>query len=225
MVIIMIDDVVFEDILNEYLELEKEHIHSGKFRVSSAGMCYLRRIWEREGREPTDPFDNETKKRLKLGEIIHNWLESVVEETGYLLVKELEMMDEHRFGKLDVVVKKNGKKILYDFKTVDPRRFAYKDKIDIHYCIQAWTYKFMLEEQFGIKVDSVRLLYVSRDNLLLKEVDISKVMRIEEMVVDDWEGLIKAYQGKGEIIAPKNFWECRRCVYRSGCQYKQGGDN
>jgi len=214
-------DVRFENILDEYLQKVPEKSHSGKFRVSSAGLCYQKRLWEREGKEPTDPVENRMLRVFKVGEVFHTWLQNMLEDMGYLVLRELELEDDYRVGRLDAVVEKDGKRILYDFKTVHSRKFIYKEEIDIHYCMQAWTYKLMLEEQYGMKADSVRVLYISRDDLLLKDVEVEKVIGIEKMVEEDWNGLIKASQGKGIIIAPKQDWECTYCVYRSACSHRQ----
>jgi len=206
-----------EQIINEYLNRETNHIDSGKHKVSLAGRCYRMRVWDKQKLAPSNPVDDRMKRVFEVGNIFHNWLQDILENRGLLLLREFDVEDNYRAGRIDAVVNNEGKKILYDFKTVHSRKFHYQDKVDIHYCIQAWTYKQMLENQFDIHIDAVRILYISKDDLCMREIDVKTVEDIDEITTKDWEELLR-YEKREPLNIPKQSWECKYCVYQDKCK-------
>lgn len=208
-----------QEIIDQILLNHESQQPSGKFRVSGAGQCYIKRIAEKEGYQPSDPYEARKLRIFAVGNIFHYWLQEVLEKQGLLVGRELEVEDEVKKGHIDAVVQIDGKKILYDFKTVHSQKFFYlSNGIDLHYCMQAWTYKMLYEKQIGQKIDEVYVVYVSKDDLLFHEVDVSKVEKIDQLTKEDWDGLLRVYKKEEKFQGPKNEWECQYCIYRSICK-------
>lgn len=208
-----------QDLIDQILSRQEASLSSGKFRVSGAGQCYLKRIVEKEGYEPSDPYEPRKLRIFAVGNIFHNWLQDLLEKEGILIGKEIEVEDEVKKGHIDAIIQLDGKRILYDFKTVHSHKFFHlSNGIDIHYCIQAWTYKQMYEAQFQEKIDEVYIIYISKDDLLFEEIDVSKVYNIEKITKEDWEILLKIYKKEEEFHGPKWDWECQYCIYKSICK-------
>lgn len=95
---------------------------NSKFHVSDAGKCRLMRYWKRQGK-PTEPvYTPEGLRILHVGILLHNWIQDVIKNAGIALAIEQEVEDEHRIGHLDALVQLDGKRVLYDFKTVNGKK-------------------------------------------------------------------------------------------------------
>ena len=218
---------MIERVINEYI-IEKDkmtgqdHARLPKFRVSDAGRCHLMRYWKRQGKPFTDLPDERTRRVFEVGHIFHRWIQDILQRKGLLLAKEYEVMDEHRIGHVDAIVRyEDDWVVMYDFKTVHSRKFHWKKKensySDMHYAMQAWTYYQMI----NIDVHEVRLAYISKDDLLIDEILVSDYDSIGSKTIEDWDLLISAWV-KGEEPKPNPMnWECMYCVYRSACDYKR----
>ncbi len=202
-------------LIDSYIaEAREEFQHTEKFRVSDAGRCRLMRYWKRQGKEPTDLPDERTLRVFEVGHVFHKWLQDCLKEKGVLIEAELEVEDLHRKGHVDAIVFSDDKLVLYDFKTVHSRKFNYlSTEKDIHYHFQALTYAMMLP--FG--VDSVRIAYISKDDLRIQEIEV--LPHIEDEVRQDWLILIEAWERKQEPEPNPKDWECKYCIYRSSCEH------
>jgi len=191
---------------------------SSKFRVSDAGKCRLMRYWKRQGK-PMDPhYTPEVLRVMHVGILLHNWIQDVITHAGIALATELELEDFHRIGHLDALVQLDGKRILYDFKTVNGKKWYYLEKNNFkpdfpHIC-QILTYAQMIDPQ----PDKMIILYLNRDTLNIAECLIDAIC-CEYLVIDDWEILISAW--KRQVLPEPNpeSWECAYCGYRSTCSH------
>jgi len=207
--------------INEYIADQRavERKKSGKFSVGDAGRCHLMRYWKRQEKPTTDEPDERAFRVFQVGHIFHEWIQDILAKKGLLMRKEFGVEDEHRKGILDAVCLYEDKTILYDFKTVHSRKFHYMRNAetgvpqDMHYCLQVLTYEAMLP----FPVDSVRLAYISKDDLCIEEIEVPDLhMEME----DDWQKLITCWTYQQEPIAKPMDWECGYCSYRSGCEQK-----
>lgn len=201
--------------LDEYLEFNRTPLvgEGSKFHVSDAGRCHLYRFWKRKAVEPTDLPSTRALRIFEVGNVFHSWLQDVLDKSGNLISKELTVEDQHRKGRIDAIVNINGQKILYDFKTVHSKKFSY-DQLDAHYCMQAYTYKTMLNQP----VDDVKVLYISKDDLRLYEISVYGLKDIDVKVRNDWESLIESWVKDKEPEPNPNDWECRYCIYKTRCR-------
>jgi CRISPR/Cas system-associated exonuclease Cas4 (RecB family) len=146
-------------------------------------------------------------------------VQDILTQQGLLKMKEFVVEDEHRKGILDAICHYEDKVILYDFKTVHSRKFHYMRNAeidapqDMHYCLQALTYEAMLP----FPVDSVRIAYISKDDLCIEEIEVPD---FSTELTDDWQKLITCWTYQQEPTAKPMDWECGYCSYRSGCEQK-----
>jgi len=207
--------------INEYIAEQRnvERKKSGKFSVSDAGRCHLMRYWKRQEKPTTDEPDERAFRVFQVGHLFHEWIQHILEKQNLLKMKEFVVEDEHRKGLVDAICTYEDKTILYDFKTVHSRKFHYMRQAevdapqDLHYCLQALTYESMLP----FPVDSVRIAYISKDDLCIEELEVPD---FSMELTDDWTKLITCWTYQTEPIAKPMDWECGYCSYRSGCEQK-----
>jgi len=187
----------------------------GKFRVSLAGQCFQKRVWVKQGIPFSNPSSPKTMRVFEVGKILHEYLQNFLDEQGLLVLKEFELEDAKRIGHLDAVIWDGKQSILYDFKTVSSSKFPYLTGVSIFHVFQVVTYYEMLKSVLDFEVDSVRIIYISKDDLDMKEYEID-TKQWHEAVHRDWFELYEFENG-----ALKNFprfpWECVNCVYRDLC--------
>jgi len=189
---------------------------NNKFRVSDAGRCRLMRFWKRQGKPVSNDFDERTLRVFEVGNVFHIWLQDLLQEKGLLVEREFEVEDAHRIGHIDALVKNGNGLILYDFKTVNSKKFSYiKKEGDIHYAFQVASYAMMLP--FG--VSEAAIVYISKDDLRIAEMPVD-LDGIKSKVTDDWTILIQAWENQVEPTPNPMSWECKYCNYQSSCPYK-----
>lgn len=221
---------MIQSIIDNALKTKRstERKSSGKFSVSGAGKCRLARYWDRMKKEGKEEPNERAYRVFEVGHIFEKWIVSLVDfpvpegENPLLHSYHGIVEDEHRKGEYDVILNVDGKKILYDFKTVHSRKFHNNNKQgwdkDIHYHHQIVTYWDMLKE----KPDECRLCYISKDDLCIQEVPVYPD-KIIDAVREDWALLIGAWTAGIEPEANPLSWECKKCGYKN-CQFKNKKD-
>jgi CRISPR/Cas system-associated exonuclease Cas4 (RecB family) len=197
---------------------ERDH---SKFRVSDAGKCRLMRYWKRQGK-PTEPtYTPEILRAMHVGILLHNWIQDVIKQTGHALAIEQTLEDEHRIGHLDALVRSDDQTILYDFKTINGKKWYYLEKggfiPDLTHYAQLITYAFMLPTP----PDETILLYLNRDTLAIKEVVIPEDTILNKAILEDWRILVDGWHLQEEPIANPANWECPYCAYQHTCSAKR----
>lgn len=188
-----------------------------KFRASDAGRCRLMRYYKRQGKEKK--LDEKTLRFFETGNMWHTWLETLLDEQGLLITKELEVVDDYRIGHIDAIIghPENGR-ILYDFKFVSGKKFWYLmnhgQNGDTHYHYQVVTYLLMLPE--FMTPDDARIAYISKDDLGVIEVPVP-VERFRLHVIEDWDRLFESWDAQQEPVANPQSWECKYCPYHDSC--------
>ncbi|MEM7828008.1 MAG: Dna2/Cas4 domain-containing protein [Candidatus Aenigmatarchaeota archaeon] len=187
-----------------------------KFRVSDSGRCHLFRFWKRQRRPFSNPYPENNRRTMQIGNMIHSFFQDVLEASNVLEHKEFLLEDEHRIGHVDMIVRINDKRILYELKTANSRAFQYVSKDNnILHSMQAYTYSLMLP----FRVDDVRIAYISKEDMEIKEFSVLNINDIASKVNQDWKILIDAWEKQKEPAPNPQGWECRYCVYLSDCKY------
>lgn len=193
-------------------DLNRDHT---KFRVSDAGKCRLMRYWKRQGVEPTNLPSSQNRLVMESGNLLHAWFQYALHKMQILESAEQTVEDEHRIGHLDCIVAHEGRRILYDLKTVSSKKlyFFHKngEQPDRHHVHQVLSYHGMLKPL----PDEVRIAYISRDTLDICEcvIPFSKV----GPVIDDWAILITTWTMQEPPKPSPESWECRYCMYQERC--------
>jgi hypothetical protein len=192
---------------------------NSKFRVSDAGKCRLMRYWKRQGK-PMDPhYTPEGLRAMHVGILIHNWIQAVIKNAGIALAIEQQLEDKHRIGHLDALVDIDGQRILYDFKTVNGKKWFYLEKNnfrpDLQHICQIITYAEMLADF----PDQMNIIYLNRDTINMAECNV--ILGIwQDKVKRDWDILITSWERKQSPAQTTEPWECGYCGYQDRCPYK-----
>ena len=211
-------------ILDKFCAERQEHDtaerDNSKFRVSDAGKCRLMRYWKRQGKPMESHYTPEGLRTLHVGILIHNWIQDVIKNAGIALALELELEDFNRIGHLDALVKLEGKLVLYDFKTVNGKKWFYLSKNnfrpDLPHIAQILTYSQMIDPQ----PDKSFIVYINRDTLDMVESAVVPSVWGEK-VTTDWDILITCWEKQIEPAQTTEQWECNYCGYRVGCPYNR----
>lgn len=211
---------------NKYLrDKQNERVASENFNASDMGRCYLMRYWKRLGKEGT-PIDDRTLRVFAVGNIFHDFFQRITKEGGLSILSEekMELKDEEGnvlvSGRIDDLIQtEGGKLVLYDYKTVHSKKFHYLvgGERDQHYERQVLLYYIMLKEKYPELAD-LRILYISKDDMCLKEMPVMITDRAVESVRKEVEEINQYWKEKKEPRAiPKEAWECKYCPYSDTC--------
>lgn len=160
------------------------------WRASRIGQCPRAHYLLRKGAEQTNPPDERTLRVFAAGDTFHKFVQDIAEEQGSENKVEQEVFDEKLDlgGRYDLLVKDKEKTILYDIKSVHSRAFWNMEKEDRevypHHKMQLGAYMVMLKDS-GEPVDEGRMFYISKDDLVTKEVTIALTEELEKSVRDE----------------------------------------
>ncbi len=215
--------------------LEKENEERKKrkvehFHVSGLGSCKRKQIYKIINEEVTNPIDTRVLGTFRIGDAIHEAIESDMEKEGVLFAKEKSMFVEkyNLSGRLDLILEKNGHKILYDIKTKHLFWFNRFDRgepmVERREKMQVSAYAIFGED----KIDEVRLIYISKNDFRLVEIPVDPDIYKKEII----EELTELNKHHKENTIPdrlpeeteeqpgKPNWECSYCEYRDLCRGK-----
>jgi CRISPR/Cas system-associated exonuclease Cas4 (RecB family) len=194
-----------------------------KYRLSDAGKCRLMRYWKRQGRPATNNLKSDVLLQMQAGNLLHAYIERAVLEMGYLVDSEATLEDDHRIGHFDLLIEApetepddQSYRILYDLKTITNKKAYYMEKndndADPQHIAQLVSYAIMYPEP----LDELRLAYVVRDTLEMREVLVSLADHKDD-VRADWAILISAWERQEPPAANPQAWECNYCQYSKQC--------
>lgn len=226
-----------QGLINSHVaKLGKEKSERTTWRASSLGKCPRAAFYKRLGVEETSPLDERTQRVFKVGDIFHEWIQDIANDEGYALAIEYELEDKKLDleGRCDLIVHADKKRILVDIKTINSRAFWHLEKSGKtvqekypQYVRQLGAYMLMLKKN-GEPVDEGRVLLVSKDDLMLKEVTYYLTTELEQAVTEELEMLNKHW-------AEKTLPPCRCMELYIGkdgkssgpryCNYKTEGKN
>tara|TARA_R100000656_G_scaffold78838_2_gene57965 strand:- start:407 stop:1129 length:723 start_codon:yes stop_codon:yes gene_type:complete len=221
---------------NQELNKEKYDKHKGKFSASSAGSCYRKQMYRRDGYEGTE-LKARNARLLRLGTIVHKDFEEAVKrykiysdfEHQIFVEHEIVIPDLNLVGHLDfAIVDEANKRIeVFDLKTCGTYKWRLKygrgavNKIDSRYAMQVGTYGIGLGIKHDITDITLWLIWYNKDTSTMKTEHIpSEYM---DSAFEYWtecnEIIERADKPKdlqvGDIGVPFSDWECRYCEYRT----------
>jgi len=222
--------MLIEEIVNQSI-LEKNKKRSSKatsFWVSSAYSCNRKRFYGRKN-EPKSNLPNiRALRTFHVGNMFHAWIQDEMRKMAKGFEIEFYLRDKKTFGSeisglIDCIARFNGKNILYDFKSINSRAFKFlatkKYGASPSHVLQVATYYLILKTTKEKEIDEVRLVYVDKDSLKIKEMPIPMTKKIIKATEDDWAECI-AYWKKKELppAKPKEAWECSYCNFKDTCK-------
>jgi CRISPR/Cas system-associated exonuclease Cas4 (RecB family) len=195
-----------------------------KFRLSDAGKCRLMRYWKRQGKPGTNGMSPEVMLQMQAGNLLHAYIERAALWMESLIASEECLEDDHRIGHFDMVIEPPysiAERILYDIKTINSKKAYFMEKdgnrADPQHIAQLVSYAIM----YPGDLDGLRLAYVVRDTLEIREVEVERTSS-EPAVIADWQLLLDAWVDQKEPAANPVGWECKYCQYATNCPQKRG---
>lgn len=208
-----LNDKILED-----QEKRKTRVRSGCWSPSSLGRCYRLQYWNRKNEPETNPSDVASVKRMQLGTLVHDWIQSKYPKEEV----EVEVKKNDVLGYADLV---QGDTVT-DIKTTSPWAFKWFDKKDFDiaeekFCnwLQVATYCTILGKS------KMRLFFVNIQ-------DIHKTQEYTQNLVDWIEPLTNEFKQlryfwDNEELPPAeprayNGNDCKYCSWRDKCETMEG---
>lgn len=207
--------------IDEYLKKKSEEVRNyGEYwSASSAGYCMRLNIMKRLGVPKVPELeDNATQTRIfEAGHIFHEFLQRITKDAGLSIASEVELQDEKLMirGHFDDLILKDGKLLLYDYKTAHSASFKFKKRqteVGHYHKMQLGTYMYMLRkydkakhkdkpsELWNIKglneLSEARLLSISKDDLRMDEKQLLWVPTLEKEIFEYWSTLNGYWKAK-----------------------------
>lgn len=219
--------IPIQQLVNEALAKEniKPQERSGKFSPSMFGRCIRAQVWNRANVKKTDEPEERLLRVFKAGKLFHDFVQEVITKDSKDIITEVKVdVDDDVLGFADIV---NGEAV-YDLKTVHSGAFHYmKDDISESKkpnILQVMYYTIKL----GKKVAT--LVFISKDDLCLKEYSFIANERWQKEVSDELEALRSAWnsykqdnalpeaQPRAYIDSKGKCKECEYCSWKTLCK-------
>lgn len=225
------DNFSIQMVLTKYLrdQHNKEIRDNTNFRASDMGTCYLKRYWARQGKIGLGISDRMLRV-FAVGNKFHDFIQEITKAEKLSVFSEelLELKDDA--GKVllsghpdDVLKTPSGKLVFYDYKTVHSKKFHYLigGERDKHYEKQVLAYYLMLRQTDTPlqNLSDLRLLYISKDDLCVKEISVSTHhldVKAVEKEIDEINGYWSRKEEPKPI--PVSDWDCDYCDYADTCE-------
>ena len=215
-------------LIDKWVEDSREEKVYESWRASSIGGCPRSHFYRRLGIKPTTPPNKTSLRKFAVGDTFHKLIQDVAtaqqlgKEVGsYAVEVEQEVYDKELDlgGRYDLLVHKDGKRILFDIKTVHSQAFwrleksggTVKDQWP-HYWKQLGAYMLMLKNA-GTPVDEGRILLVSKDDLVTKEVSYLLTPELEQSVRDEVGMLNDHWEKQSLLPCTCEGWKREYCSY------------
>jgi len=188
--------------VDEVLAKKAESVYPSYWRGSSAGYCMRKVIFDRLGVTPVR--DDPRKYRVfESGHIFHEWFQRVTRETKLSVAQEEELVDDEILvvGHFDDLIYKNGKYIMYDYKTQHSKAFWWAKKSGTSHKM-SYTHRMQLGTYMYIKrktlpeLEEGRILKISKDDLSLLEQQLFYSPKLEKDIIDYWTTLQAFWEAK-----------------------------
>jgi len=221
---------------NEENRLERYEGNERWYGASSSGSC-RRKLYYKcvEHAKPTNPIDNESFRKMRLGTIFHDDMEKALKlyntkedrAVKFHYEEELQMPDYNVRGFFDCVMEcEDGSIHLYDFKTTNSNSWRYKigtktrpiTKEDPRYSMQLGMYAVGIEQKFK-RIDSMGLVYYNKDTSAMKTIDVPLYWmdRAKEWWKQTNELHAKGLPPLSPGDSPSESWECNYCEWKDHC--------
>jgi len=223
--------MLIEEVINKAIADKNKKRGKSKatsFWVSSAYSCNRKRYWARNNEPKTNPPAPRALRVFHVGDMFHAWIQKEIKKYAAGFEVEYYIKDDKTFGEtisgyIDCIARFNSKTTLYEFKSINSRGFKFLAKkkygASPSHIMQAMTYLSILKTTKEKKIDNVRIVYVDKDSLRVKEVEIPANKKILKAVKDDWKECMGFWKKKQLPPAkPKSGWECSYCPFRKKCK-------
>lgn len=221
----MIDDAISK-MVEEDERKRSARKRSGLWNPSAFGQCYRRQYWNRQDKNPSDPFTNELLRTFKLGTWIHEKIQSLLKADI-----EVEVVARDCKGFADVV----SNDCVYDIKTMNSMVFKHikrkKDESEeehkervidakIDNFLQVAFYALQLSKKF------CAVCFVNKDNMECVEIKVEasrfkNVLEEELDILNGYWGIQKEPPALPRLYKSK---ECQYCQFRSVCDNNKKGE-
>lgn len=193
----MIQNIIDNYIREERAKRDEERKDKEEaFYFSSIGYCQRRQYLTRLGVYP-DMIDDRLRRVFAVGNIFEDWVVTILENKFerfelfvYFDTQGLITTEGWR-GRYDMLLKDYEGFHLYEIKTKHSRFFHNNYEPDVHYEMQLAAYKEFIDKE----ITDCRILYISKDDLILKEVGVN-TDKHRENVLETIVSLNKSWKEK-----------------------------
>ena len=232
-----------ENFQNRY-EGKEEYYHG-----SASGSCARKLYYQIAQAPESNPMNDATKRKLRLGTIFHSEMEDCVNyyvnSTGTLELtgtkslgdfsilkvtqeEEIVIPSVNVRGFFDLLVETTDNElILIDYKTIAtyPYKLKFgknsKPSTNLRYELQMGTYGYAIREKYG-RLDGMYLLYYNKDDSRMTHVSVP--LKYLDIAYQYWKLINNLHaQGLPPIdngVSPVEQWECNYCNYKDLCKGK-----
>lgn len=170
--------------------LHEDREPDGYWHPSSISGCLRQALYERHGTAVTDPRDDRSKRILRVGHIMHEFVQAALladpEVVAFYSEVELRSDSLGVTGHCDgLLLLSDGSWEVLELKTINSMAFRYKDLPKAPHIVQVTSYLKVLRDEGGKALDAegnaviipplgdrlsrARIAYVSKDDLLVSE--------------------------------------------------------
>jgi len=197
-------------------QARKERPRSGKFHPSSLARCFRYQLWNKQGKEQSDPIDARTRRVFAVGDLFHEFVRGFLPEHD----SEVLVKDDNFVGYADIVTEDT----VYDVKSQHSQGFWYMTKPG--YSIEEEKLPNILQVALYAKLlkkPKMGLVFISKDDLCINEYmfDYSKW---EPTLSEEIAELIKWHSSdKLPPAQPRAYGgkECKYCPYKTACKERE----
>lgn len=193
------------------------------WQCGKLGSCLTGVYLERLGVPPDEEFDARTLRVFSAGKMFEQWVIDLAKgdkDIKYTEQPRVEIPELDVTGYADLVIEKDGEKILYEIKSKNSRAFWYMNKqkegANNHHRMQTWLYLKALGIQDG------RILYLEKDTLTTLEYPVRlDDKELEKEVLGELAILNAAWEQKLPPPIPewetKDKWKSNYCRWHKKC--------
>ena len=212
------------------------------FRASSAGSCFKKQWFNKNGYEQTE-LDDRVLRLLRLGTIVHSDIETAVnqyvknnKDVNIITESEIEIPELKVVGHLDIAtVTNNDDEVsvdIYDVKTCASYKWRMKfgrnreKNPSFNYELQVGTYGLGIQALYDTDNITLSLLWYNKDTSAMRKQEIDAVQWTSAAIeywtecgeavnsVTDPETMVPGL----DYGVPMMDWECRYCGFTKHCK-------
>lgn len=207
-----------QDLIDEAL-VPKPRVRSGKWSPSSFGYCFRAQFWNRKDEPKSNPPDARSLRVFKAGQLFHDFVQGILSDVEQI---EVEIESEDVKGFADVARSNE----VVDIKSQHSKSFWWMNKKDCD--IKKEKYNNWLQVLYyarELKKDFGRLVFVSKDDLCIKEyvqpLDEYWLENIEEELFclrAHWDRqILPAAEPRCKPNKKDEYWHCTYCSWKDKC--------
>lgn len=204
----------------------------GKLHPSSMSGCWRQAVYEARGTEPTNAKAARNYRIMWFGSRIHEVLQQALKGLpGF--ASEVEVApdgwpfagsaDGIYIREFDANADSSDDWELLEFKSIAPYMLKSKDLPQDHHKKQARMYMWGLNKQ-GTSVAQARIVYVSRNDMEMREFVLERDLKWEEEFEQDLDISRHLYLKEGQTMLPPRLdinapegWLCKYCQFQTKC--------